>query len=173
MDEQLSNKPTTQLNSKRRWIFAGIGGAIVAGILTMNAFGNEAGHSRHGHHRHGMWAEMSPEQAGKRIDKMVNRMLDKADATTEQKQRVAQIAKDAAKELMPLRKQHKEARQRAVDLLSQPTIDRAAIEQIRTEELQLGDAVSKRITQAIADAAEALTPEQRAKLAAHWKKRHG
>ena len=172
MNEQQTNQSVTKPNHKRRWAIAGIGGAVTAGLLALSAFG-QAGPRMHGHHGHGMWAEMSPEESGKRIDKMVNWMLDDVSATPEQKQRVAQIAKDAAQELMPMRKQHKEARGRAVDLFAQPSIDRAAIEQLRVEELQLGEAASKRITKAIADAAEVLTPEQRVKLAAEWKKRRG
>jgi periplasmic protein CpxP/Spy len=172
MNEQQTNQSVTKPNSKRRWVIAGIGGAIAAGLLALSAVGH-AGPGMHGHHGHGMWAEMSPEQADKRIDKMVNWVLDDVNATPEQKQRVAQIAKEAAQELLPMRKQHKEARGRAVDLFAQPSIDRAAIEQLRVAELQLGEAASKRITNAIADAAEVLTPEQRVKLAAEWKKRRG
>jgi periplasmic protein CpxP/Spy len=169
MSEQQSSHIVIKPNTKRRWAIAGIGAALTAGLLTLSACGH-AGHWRHGH---GMMGEMSPEQAGKRIDKMVNWVLDDVGATAEQQQRVAQIAKEAAQELMPMRAQHKAARGRAVDLFAQPTIDRAAIEQLRVEELQLGEAASKRIAKAIADAAEVLTPEQRMKLAAKWKKRRG
>lgn len=175
MNERQSNQTVTKPNTKRRWAIAGIGGALAAGLITLTAFGNggPGGHGHHGHRGHGMMSEMSPEEAGKRIDKTVNWVLDDIGATAEQKQRVAQIAKEAAQELMPMRTQHKAARGRAVELLSQPTIDRAAIEQLRAEELQLGEAASKRIAKAIADAAEVLTPEQRVKLATEWKKRRG
>ena len=171
MNEQLNIQPK-KLNHMRRWAIAGMGGLLVAGLISLKAFGNgEMGW--HGHHGHGRWAEMTPEEAGKRIDKMVNWVLDDVGATADQKQRVAQIAKDAAKDLMPLRAQHHAARGRAADILTQPSIDRAAIEQLRVEELQLGETASKRFTQALADAADVLTPEQRVKLAAEWKKRRG
>ena len=162
------SKPSLK-NPSRRWTLAGIGVAL-AGALTLSACGGGM-HDHHG--RHGGMAQMTPEEAGKRIDKMVNWVLDDVAATPDQKQKVAQIAKDAARDLMPLRSQHHVARGRGVELLSQPTIDRAAIEQLRVEELQLGETASKRFAQAIADAAEVLTPEQRVKLAARWKKRMG
>lgn len=172
MNEQQTIQSVKQPNTKRRWAIAGIGGAIAVGLVTLSALG-QGGPGMHGYHGHGRWAEMSPEEASKRIEKSVNWVLADVGATAEQKQRVAQIAKDAAQELKPLHKQHKEARTRAVDLFAQPTIDRAAIEQLRADELQLAETMSKRVAKAIADAAEVLTPEQRVKLAAGWKKRHG
>ncbi len=42
-------------------------------------------------------------------------------------------------------------------------IDRAAIEAFRAEQLALADAASKRFAQAVGDAAEVLTPDQRQK----------
>jgi Spy/CpxP family protein refolding chaperone len=48
--------------------------------------------------------------------------------------------------------------------LAQPTVDRDALNQIRRAELQLAETGSDRLVDAIADAADVLTPEQRAKL---------
>ena len=56
------------------------------------------------------------------------------------------------------------ARQRGRVLLTQPSIDRAAIEALRVEQIALADAASKRFTQALGDVAEVLTPEQRRKI---------
>ena len=50
-------------------------------------------------------------------------------------------------------------------LLTQDKVDRAEIEKFRAEQLALADAFSKRVSQAIGEAAEILTPEQRRKLA--------
>ncbi len=47
----------------------------------------------------------------------------------------------------------------------QPAIDRAAIEKLRADQLANMEALSKRMSEAIGDAAEVLTPEQRKKLA--------
>jgi len=55
-------------------------------------------------------------------------------------------------------------------LLAAPTIDRAAIEKLRAEQITLADASSKRMTQALADAGEVLNPEQRKKLAERMQK---
>ena len=45
------------------------------------------------------------------------------------------------------------------------------MEQVRASELALAETASKRVTQAIADAAETLQPAQRAKLAEKMKQR--
>jgi Spy/CpxP family protein refolding chaperone len=56
---------------------------------------------------------------------------------------------------------------RAHQLLTAPAIDRAALEELRVQQMQQMDLISKRILVAVADAAEVLTPAQRAKLAGH------
>ena len=53
----------------------------------------------------------------------------------------------------------------AFALLDSGTVDRGAIEALRAEQLKLADDASKRLTQAIGDAAEVLTPAQRKDLA--------
>jgi Spy/CpxP family protein refolding chaperone len=63
-----------------------------------------------------------------------------------------------------MREKAQAARTQAVTLLTAPTIDRTAIERLRTEQMGLAESASKRIAQALADAAEVLTPEQRRKV---------
>lgn len=160
----------THKSGWKRWRIAGIGAAII-GALSIAA-------CHHGgpgwHHGPGaMHSEMSPEQASKKIDKMVNWVLDDVDATSEQKQKVSAIAKTALTDLMPLRDQHRAAREKAIGLLTESSIDRTALESLRAQELQLAETASKRMTQAVADIAEAITPEQRQKLAQQWRKRWG
>ena len=75
------------------------------------------------------------------------------------------MARDLARDIAPLRGKMKEARTQGIELMAAPTLDRAAIEKLRTEQIALADISSKRVTQALADAAEVLTPDQRRKLA--------
>lgn len=98
-------------------------------------------------------------------------MFKEVDATPEQKAKLTQLAQNAQKDLQPLREQLRAARQKGMDLLAAPTVDRAALEKLRAEQTQLMDALSKRMLTHMADAAEVLTPAQRAKLAEKMKSR--
>ena len=69
-----------------------------------------------------------------------------------------------------MREKHQAARKRGMALLAAPQIDRAALEQLRTEQIAMADSSSKRLTQALTEAAEVLTPPQRQKMAEHIKK---
>jgi Spy/CpxP family protein refolding chaperone len=108
-------------------------------------------------------------------DRAVRHLSIEIDATTAQQDKLRAIVRDAVKDLLPVREKIMAARATARDLLTQETVDRAALEKFRTDMLATHDAVSKRLVQAVADAAEVLTPEQRRKIAdmvaahrAHW-----
>jgi Spy/CpxP family protein refolding chaperone len=58
-------------------------------------------------------------------------------------------------------------------LLTAPAIDRAKMEDLRAAQIKSFDESSKRLVTAIADAAEVLSPDQRAALAEEIRKHHG
>jgi protein CpxP len=97
-------------------------------------------------------------------DRAVRHLSIEIDASNDQQDKLRAIVKGAVKDLLPMRERAVSARQRGRVLLTQPTVDRAAIEALRAEQLALADAASKRFAQALGDAAEVLTPEQRRKL---------
>jgi periplasmic protein CpxP/Spy len=166
------NDTTTATPAKRtgrRWAIAL---ALVAAIGATGAAGVSyagEGFGMHGHGRHGNMANMDPAAAAKHIDKMIERIA--PDATAQQKARLSEIAKSAFADLKPMHTQFRESHKRLHELLMQPTIDRVALEQLRVEQMQRADAVSKRILAAVADAAEVLTPEQRVAFHKHMQKR--
>jgi periplasmic protein CpxP/Spy len=99
-------------------------------------------------------------------DRMIRHLAVEIDATTEQQDRLRSIVRAAVKDLLPVREKVQAARVTGRELLTQQTIDRAALERLRADQIAIHDAASRRLIQAIADAAEALTPEQRRKMAA-------
>src|SRR5262252_2266489 len=105
-----------------------------------------------------------PARAEERADRMIRHISVEVDATAEQQEKLRGIVKNAVKDMIPMREKMFAARQQARDLLFGQSVDRAAIEKLRVEQIGTVDALSKRFTQALADGAEVLTPEQRRKL---------
>ncbi|WP_129608152.1 Spy/CpxP family protein refolding chaperone, partial [Rhodoplanes serenus] len=105
-----------------------------------------------------------PAQAEQRADRMVRHLAVELDASTEQQEKLRTIVRAAVKDVLPVREKMRAARGQARDLLLAQTVDRAGIEKLRAEQMALADATSKRVAQALGDAAEVLTPEQRRKL---------
>jgi protein CpxP len=146
-------------------------GMLWGGLLTIIvgiSIGGAIAHAVPGHFGTfaAMHGDFSPERASQHIKKAVTWVLDDIDASSEQKAKVNDIFQGALKDLLPLHEQLHGGHQQVVQLMSQATIDRAALEQIRASQITLLDTASKRLTQAIEDASEVLTPEQRQKLIA-------
>ena len=126
-----------------------------------------------GWHRGGfMGAHLDPAHLDAHLDRMLKHFYVEIDATEAQKQALAPIVTSAARDLVPLHDRLHAARDQAVALLTQPTIDRTAIESLRANQLALAEQASKRLAQALADVADVLTPEQRKALAEHVARRH-
>ncbi|HYB99357.1 MAG TPA: Spy/CpxP family protein refolding chaperone [Candidatus Limnocylindrales bacterium] len=106
------------------------------------------------------------EKARERIGTFVSFAMHRLDATDEQEERVQSVVAEAIDELEPLRDQHRAHRDELAALLSQPTVDRDAIEKLRQQELALAEELTQTIADAIADTADILTPDQRVELVA-------
>jgi Spy/CpxP family protein refolding chaperone len=155
---------------KRAAIATAIAG-LTAGI-GFKAFAQGGGpwHGPHG----GFWsASLDPATLDQRLDRMLKHLYVEIDATDAQKQQLAPIVKAAAADLLPLRTQMRDARRQAVTLLSQEHVDRAALEALRAQQVQLAEQGSKRITQALADVADVLTVDQKKQLATRLDRWHG
>jgi Spy/CpxP family protein refolding chaperone len=155
----------------KRAAIATLIGGIAAGI-GIKAFAHGGGYG--GWHRGGFMAgPLDAAQVDEHLERMLKHLYVEIDATDEQKQKLAPIVKQAAKDLLPLREKMQGARTQAVELLTGDTIDRAAIEAMRAEHLQFAEQASRRVAQALADAVEVLTPAQRKELAGRINRWHG
>jgi Spy/CpxP family protein refolding chaperone len=164
------NETAIARTPRRRWFpIAAIAlAAALVGAVASQAFSQGGPPWGSGGVMHGPMYMMGPPPdaatAAERADRMVRHLAIDIDATAEQQDKLRAIAKAAAADLFPLREKMQADRERARSLLTQPTIDRAAIEAFRADQMAVADQASRRIAKAIGDAAEVLTPEQRRKL---------
>ena len=151
---------TESINPRRRW-FAGLAALGGLGLLGAQA-------QAHGWMGRG---GVDPQERARRLEWRIGRLVQDLGGTAEQKSRLVAIASAAMADMRPLRDQARQARLRGLELLSAPVIDKVALEQARLAQMQAVDARSRRMTQALADAAEVLTPAQRVQAAARVKER--
>jgi periplasmic protein CpxP/Spy len=156
----------------RRFVFAttllltgGVIGAVVAGpTIAQRWDGPPWAHRGPGHGPRDMGDMGGRMFFPGHIERGVERLGWAVDASTEQKSKINAIVQKAADDLFALRAQHLEARKQVVATLAAPTVDRPKLEQLRADQIKLADTATKRVTDAVADIAEVLTPAQRADL---------
>ena len=166
---EAQDKPDKRRRFFKRAALATLIGGVAAAI-GFSAYGQEGGGC--GWHRTGFAAgPLDPAEVDQHLDRMLKHLYVEIDATDDQKQKLEPIVKQAAKDLLPLRDKARAARKRVVELLTADTIDRNAVEALRAEHLQLAEQASKRLTEALADVADVLTPAQRRQLAERMERR--
>ena len=161
-DDKTENTPDRTLRRKGRprWILMSIAGALVlvVGGMTWSAV-----------------AYSKRSWDGDKIERFVewkiDGMLDEVDATDEQREQVRAITTAALADMEEFRDFKREGRNALVEALTQETVDREALEALRQNKLAAADRASQRLLAALADAAEVLTPAQRAELAEEWSSR--
>jgi Spy/CpxP family protein refolding chaperone len=142
---------------------------IIGAIFAWHAYGHDRycgfGHS---FSQSSGQREMNPARLREHAESMTSHMLDRVNATDAQRQKALVIARAAADDLQPLIEAHLATRASLYSALTAQTVDPARLEQLRSDALQRADAVSRRLTQEVADMAAVLTPEQRLQLMARW-----
>jgi periplasmic protein CpxP/Spy len=148
---------TTKHGRRRRWgrrvllsaaLLLGLGGVAYA-----------AGPGGHFHH------PRTPEEARAHIDGVIEHMMGKVGGTDEQRATLKTIADQTVPRMAALHTEGRDLKNEVRDLLTAEKIDREALEAARKDAIDLADRGSKVVISAVADAAEALTPEQRRKIA--------
>jgi protein CpxP len=152
----------TPSNPKRRIKTVAIVAALAAILGGALAFAHTAG----GH---------GPMMAGRSTEDHLEHMqalLTKIGASEAQKTQIGAILKPAIDDMKSTHDAHFAAFKQFHEAISAPSIDRAQLETLRAAQVKLLDEASKRLVIAISDAAEVLSPEQRATLAQEIEKHH-
>lgn len=150
-------------------------GGIAASVLPAAADGFAEMHGGHGHGGHGGHGggPGGPGGPGMMLSPgHLQRLFEAVDATPEQRTKIEAIAAGARKELEGVHGGLRDTHGKLHALLLAPTIDRGAIEQLRAGQMARFDAASRVMTKALADAADVLRPDQRAKLGKMMEERH-
>jgi protein CpxP len=161
------NESSARLPRRARVVLLVLFVIAAAGMAAFasSAFSQGFGHG-FGPPWHARWGQtFDPAAIEDRADRMVRHLSIEVDATPDQQERLRGIVRSAVRDLLPLREKAVTSRQRGRELLTQTTIDRAAIETLRAEQMALADQATRRVSQALADAATVLSPEQRRKIA--------
>lgn len=161
---------------RHRWIGAllilGIIGFLAHSAYYGRGWGCSPWHDHGGYHQR-MGGERISDSAPRHLDWAVSRMLSDVNASEEQKTKVRSIADAALADLQKFSRQHQDSHTALLAILKAPTIDRGKLESLRAQSVQGLDEASKRLSVALADLAEVLTPEQRQQLtdsAERWRR---
>ena len=165
MSSEKNQEARRKHRSRGFWAFVLIAGLVgtvlVGGALVSTQASGFFGHSGHGHRGH---LGNDPELAREHAEFAASWMLGRIDATDDQEEQVRAIVGSGVEDLIALAQQHGENHDAWRAELGKPNIDRVALEELRVSGIELADTASTRLVQALADAAEVLTPEQRAEL---------
>ena len=164
-----------------------LGGGALAGLAALGATMPRAmafrglsslhggfAHAGMGHGRGlGLQLLKDPQAAKEHAGMAVEWALRGVSGTDEQKQQARRITDALVDGLVPLAQEHHDHHKALMLELQKPQLDRAAIERLRQQELELADRASKLALGGIEDLAEVLTPEQRTDLIAFAHRMHG
>jgi Spy/CpxP family protein refolding chaperone len=110
------------------------------------------------------WGHDDPAEVRAHAEWVTKRLLDRVDATAEQREKVRPVVDQLVADLVKARFEHQTARTALLVELTGPSIDREALEALRAQRFQAIDALSRRIVDGVADVADELTQEQRQEL---------
>lgn len=151
---------STRLSPTRR--FAATLTLAVASAFAVNVFAMPGGPGAGGGHTMG---------GGPLMGGMLPRMLERINATPEQRAQIQKILDANAADRGARREAARALREQAMVLFTQPTVDAREVEALRQKQLALHDDASKRMSAAMIQISGVLTLEQRKQMADYMAQR--
>jgi len=138
-------------------------GVGAAGVAATQAFGHgDESRGWRGHHARDM---EDPATMERNIERGIRHLAIEIDASPAQQAALIELAKGAVKDLHGFREMMQGEAGELAKLLTEPTVDRAAIEAFRAEKVEKIDQLTSRLVDVAAEAGEILSAEQRVKVA--------
>ena len=148
--------------------FVLVGAGVAAGALATgggaHAYGWEGGHHRGG-------AETEAE-AIERVQSLSAWALGSVDATEAQREQVDEVLEALVRQVYPLKQQHRDNRLDLIAELARPDVSREALEDLRTRELAIVDALSAELVESVVEISTILDAEQRLALTERIARHH-
>lgn len=142
-------------------------GALVAALT---AAGSLAACNRSHHWGHRSSHEHTLEEAREHAQSHLKWALRAIDADGNQATKIRAITDNTVVGLYPLMRQHRDQHQVILDAFTAADIDRTELQRLRQQQLELLEAASTQIVDALADVSEILNDEQKAELREHMMK---
>ena len=161
MDSGNRTKPARGIARLISTVVIAVAGAAVVVPLAALAMPGSPAMMGAGHH------------GGPFMGRMLERMLDRVDASEAQRAQIRQITEIAQADLKAQFEAGRALRDKGLALMAAPTLDAVAAESLRQQMLAQHDQASRRMLQAMLDVGKVLTPEQRAGLAEQMKQHRG
>lgn len=112
-------------------------------------------------HRRGGWSDLSNAEIEERITRLVKHAAIEIDATEEQQAQIIGILTPVVINMQAMRGEMRGTAFEFFDLLTESTVDRTAIDALRTEKLAQIDEIGEEWVTAMTDVSMVLTAEQR------------
>lgn len=117
--------------------------------------------------------DLDPARAQAIIGKRVDRLLDRVDATADQRNRIKAALQRAAPQMLAMRAEKEKLRAAMGKALAADRVDPNEIERLRRDTMKLAEQGSTLLSQTLIEVSQVLEVDQRLELMAMWQRRFG
>ena len=175
MNETQSNDGRPAKRRGSRKVRLAIAAVALVGLGTAIGVVATEGPARAVWHGFKEWRHHGPaneEQVRERAKRFSAWVLDEVDASDAQREQIDEVLDDFVAKAWPLREEHRAHREALITALTRPEVRREALEELRSQELALADALSGDLVDALVAVSGILDVDQRLALAEHMARHH-